>query len=138
PHYKNPSVRYENHFYQLWETSYFFEPRRTSVLVSPDGSKKKLANHSAMRVAYKFVFAPNSNFSAKPEQMYGFIPQWGKIDVVLYRNVRSYKKEDLQTRTMRVQFAAAPKGDDPKESFSTGQPVGEYAGETVVRLVAIE
>ncbi|KAK6026067.1 hypothetical protein OSTOST_08015 [Ostertagia ostertagi] len=86
-----------------------------------------------MRVAYKFVFAPNSNFSAKPEQMYGFIPQWGKIDVVLYRN-----KGRPPDETMRVQFAAAPKGDDPKESFSTGQPVGEYAGETVVRLVAIE
>ncbi|KAK5967765.1 MSP domain-containing protein [Trichostrongylus colubriformis] len=111
----------------------FFEPRRTSVLVSPAGSKKKLANHSAMRVAYKFIFPPNSNFYAAPEQMYGFIPEWGKIDVILYRN-----KGKPADETMRIQFAAAPKGEDPKESFATGQPVGEYAGETVVRLVAIE
>uniref|UniRef100_A0A7I4YPE7 MSP domain-containing protein n=1 Tax=Haemonchus contortus TaxID=6289 RepID=A0A7I4YPE7_HAECO len=111
----------------------FFEPRRTSVLVSPAGSTKKLANHSAMRVAYKFIFAPNLNFSAKPEQMYVFIPQWGKIDVVLYRNKGRPADENL-----RIQFAAAPTGEDPKESFATGQPTGVYVGETTVKLVAIE
>ncbi|VDP18170.1 unnamed protein product [Heligmosomoides polygyrus] len=111
----------------------FFEPRRTSVFVSPAGSTRKLANHSCMRVAYKFIFAPNSNFFCKPEQAVGFIPQWGKIDVVLYRKAGRPADE-----TMTIQFAAAPNGTDPSASFSTGQPVGEYTGETAAKLVAIE
>ncbi|ETN77640.1 hypothetical protein RB195_002729 [Necator americanus] len=111
----------------------FFEPRRTSVFVTPGGSTKKLANHTNKRVAYKFVFPPNSTFYAKPEQMYGFIPEWGKIDVTLYR-----KPGKSTTESMTIQFAAAPTGTDPTASFSTGVPQGEYGGETQVKLVGTE
>ncbi|WKY07812.1 hypothetical protein Q1695_007358 [Nippostrongylus brasiliensis] len=97
----------------------FFEPRRTSVFVSPAGSKKKLCNHSAMQVAYRFIFSPNSNFYAKPEQSTGLIKEWAKIDIVLYR--KPGRPADEQ---MTIQFAAAPNATDPAPSFATGQPVG--------------
>ncbi|CAJ0603016.1 unnamed protein product [Cylicocyclus nassatus] len=111
----------------------FFEPMRTSVFVSAGGSKKKLANHTNKRVAYKFVFPPGSSFTAKDQDMYGFIPEWGKIEVTLCR-----KPGKPTNETMAIQFAAAPTGDDPRASFSTGVPQGEYTGETQVKLVGTE
>lgn len=39
---------------------------------------------------------------------------------------------------MTVQYAAMADGQsDPSASFSTGSPVGEFIGETVVRLAPI-
>ncbi|KAL6737767.1 hypothetical protein Aduo_011383 [Ancylostoma duodenale] len=111
----------------------FFEPRRTPVFVTSGGSNKKLANHTNKRVAYRFVFANGSCFYAKPEQMCGFIPEWGKIDVTLYR-----KPGKANNETMTIQFAAAPDATDPSASFSTGTPQGEYAGETQVKLIGTE
>ncbi|ETN77641.1 hypothetical protein RB195_002728 [Necator americanus] len=112
----------------------FFEPRRTNVFVTTGGSNKKLANQTNMRVAYKFVFPPDSSFFAKPEQMYGFVPKGGKTDVTLYR-----KPGKGTTEKMTIQFAAVQNNaTDPKASFATGQPLGEFAGETIVTLVGTE
>ncbi|CAJ0603007.1 unnamed protein product [Cylicocyclus nassatus] len=111
----------------------YFEPMRTSVFVTTGGSKKKLANHTIKRIAYKFVFPPGSSFYAKDEEMYGFVPEWGKIEVTLYR-----KPGKPTNETMTIQFAAAPTGNDPKASFVTGVPQGEYGGETQVKLVGTE
>ncbi|KHJ77806.1 hypothetical protein OESDEN_19954 [Oesophagostomum dentatum] len=111
----------------------YFEPMRGSVFVTPGGSHKKLANHTIKRVAYTFVFPPGSSFYAKEDQMYGYIPEWGKIDVTLFR-----KPGKPTNETMKILFAAAPTGTDPKTSFVQGVPQGEYGGETQVKLVGTE
>ncbi|EYC32781.1 hypothetical protein Y032_0002g1093 [Ancylostoma ceylanicum] len=63
----------------------YFEPRKTNVFVTPGGSNKRIANITNRRVAYKFVFEPASNYFAKEEQMYGFVPKGGKTNVTLFR-----------------------------------------------------
>ncbi|VDM75140.1 unnamed protein product [Strongylus vulgaris] len=106
----------------------FFEPRKGNVFVTSGGSTKRLANQTNRRVAYKFVFPPDSSFFAKPEQMYGFIPRGGKIS-----------PGKGTTEKMTIQFAAVEEGaNDPQASFATGRPMGEFAGETIVTLVGTE
>ncbi|KAL6737766.1 hypothetical protein Aduo_011382 [Ancylostoma duodenale] len=112
----------------------YFEPRKTNVFVTPGGSNKRIANQTNRRVAYKFVFEPGSNYFAKEEQMYGFVPKGGKTNVTLYR-----KPGKVSNEKMTIQFAAVEEAaTDPKASFSTGRPMGEFAGETIVNLVPTE
>ncbi|CAJ0603015.1 unnamed protein product [Cylicocyclus nassatus] len=112
----------------------FFEPRKGNVFVTSGGSTKQLSNQTNRRVAYKFVFPPDSSFFAKPEQMYGFVPKGGKISVTLYR-----KPGKGTTEKMKIQFAAVDEAArDPQASFATGSPMGEFAGETDVTLVGTE
>ncbi|KIH48628.1 hypothetical protein ANCDUO_21299 [Ancylostoma duodenale] len=106
----------------------YFEPRKTNVFVTPGGSNKRIANQTNRRVAYKFVFEPGSNYFAKEEQMYGFVPKGGKTNPGKVSNEK-----------MTIQFAAVEEAaTDPKASFSTGRPMGEFAGETIVNLVPTE
>ncbi|PIO66356.1 hypothetical protein TELCIR_11934 [Teladorsagia circumcincta] len=80
---------------------------------------------------FQLVFPPGSNFSATTQ--YGTIPPFGKTTVVFSRNKGKCAEEKLV-----VQYAAMADGQtDPAASFSTGNPVGDFIGEAVVRLSPI-
>ncbi|KHJ84061.1 MSP domain protein [Oesophagostomum dentatum] len=112
----------------------FFEPRKTNVFVTVGGSRKKLANTTNRRVAYKFVFPPDSNFFAKPDQMQGFVSKGGKTDVTLLR-----KPGKGTTEKMTIQFRAVDEAaKDPLACFADGAPMPEFAGETTVTMVGTE
>lgn len=105
---------------------------------------------------FQFLFAPDSNYYAKDEQMYGFVPKGGKTNVTLFRKASLhwimqladgslYCSEKLiqpgkgANEQMKIEFAAVDEAaTDPKASFPNGRAMGEFAGETVVTLVPTE
>ncbi|KAL6737611.1 hypothetical protein Aduo_011238 [Ancylostoma duodenale] len=106
-------------------------PSQNPLFVGTGESRRELKNNSDRKLAFKLVFPPNSNYSAK--DTYGVIPELGKATIILTRaNCKCVEEK------MTVQYAAmAPGQTDPAASFASGTGTGEFIGETVVRLSPI-
>ncbi|VDM81189.1 unnamed protein product [Strongylus vulgaris] len=106
-------------------------PSQNPLFVGSGGSRRELKNNSDRKIAFKLVFPPNSNYSAK--ETYGTIPELGKATITLMRANTKCAEEK-----MTVQYAAMSQGQtDPAASFASGTATGEFIGETVVRLSPI-
>ncbi|VDL71527.1 unnamed protein product [Nippostrongylus brasiliensis] len=106
-------------------------PAQNPTFVGTGESRRELKSQSDKNLAFKLVFQPGSNFMTSTP--FGTIAPLGKATIVLTRN-----KGKIPEEKMTVQYAAMADGQtDPAASFSTGNPVGEFIGETIVRLSAI-
>ncbi|XGW27486.1 hypothetical protein V3C99_007807 [Haemonchus contortus] len=103
-------------------------PSQNPLFIGSGGSKRELKNQSDKNIAFRLIFPPGSNFSATSQ--FGMIPAYGKSFVEFRRNNGKYPEE-----RMTVEYAAMEDNQtDPRASFATGKPVGEFIGETEVRL----
>ncbi|KAK5967728.1 MSP domain-containing protein [Trichostrongylus colubriformis] len=106
-------------------------PAQTPMFVGTGESRRELKSQSEKNIAFKLVFPPGSNYSATTQ--FGSIPPFGKTTIVLTRN-----KGKCPEEKMTIQYAAMAEGQtDPAASFSSGNPDGEFIGETIVRLCPI-
>ncbi|KAK6043389.1 hypothetical protein COOONC_19105 [Cooperia oncophora] len=106
-------------------------PAQNPLFVGTGESRRELRSQSEKNVAFKLVFQPGSNFSTSTP--IGMIPPFGKTTVVLSRN-----KGKVPEEKMIIQYASMADGQtDPAASFSTGNPVGDFIGETVVRIAPV-
>ncbi|CAI5442846.1 unnamed protein product [Caenorhabditis angaria] len=83
-------------------------------------------------LAYKVKSSNNSNYSVNTT--YGLIQIGYTVDLIITR-----KDGKPQADKLVIQYASVEQTcRDPKQPFETGKPVGEIAGETIIKLSAAE
>ncbi|EYC13061.1 hypothetical protein Y032_0045g1244 [Ancylostoma ceylanicum] len=109
-------------------------PSRCDIGVAGGTKKYKLINHCDRMLAYKIIINPGSNYSVPENQLYGLIQIGYTAEIDITRKAGKPRPDK-----MIIQYASVGQdARDPKQSFTTGKPVGEITGETTVKLIAAE
>ncbi|ETN82129.1 hypothetical protein RB195_013159 [Necator americanus] len=109
-------------------------PSRCDIGVAGGTKKYKLINHCDRMLAYRILINPGSNYSVPEKQLHGLIQIGYTCEIEITRKAGKPRPD-----TMVIQYASVGQdARDPKQSFSTGKPVGEITGETVMKLIAAE